>query len=89
MTVEAILSPHISEPTGKFVANFCQTHLGGSGGGAGGGVRGRDGGGGGGGARGGENGRDEQERNDRVQKSSAVELRYECRDFSVAPVDIK
>lgn len=73
--MDAILSPHINEPSGKFVANFCQTHLGGSGGrgeAGGGGARGGDEGGGG--AGGGENGRDGWERNDGIQKNSAVEM---------------
>ena len=69
MTVDAILSPHINEPSGKFVANFCQTHLSVSGGEAGGGGVREEGG-----AGGRENGRDRQERNDEVQKNSAVEM---------------
>ena len=72
--MDAILSPHINEPSGKFVANFCQTHLGRGGGEARrGDARGGDEGGGGE-AGGGENGRDGRERNDGVQKNSAVEL---------------
>ena len=36
MAVDSVLSHHMNEQSGKFVANFCQTHLGGGRGGAGG-----------------------------------------------------